>query len=191
MNTENLKDLEGKIIEGPLVIKPNLYYDYRGYFYENWNLKVFQQNIKDSLNFVQDNSSFSHKGVIRGLHFQISPLEQGKLVRVSAGSIFDVIVDLRIKSKTFSKWAGIKLSKENNKQLWIPNGFAHGFMSLKEETIVDYKVTNYWSKDHERSLLWSDKDINIKWPKGFDIKISKKDSSALTLKNLISNNELL
>ncbi len=190
MNTQNLKDLEGKIIEGPLIIKPNLYRDFRGYFFENWNLKIFKKFIKKSIDFVQDNSSYSYKGVIRGLHFQLSPFQQGKLIRVSSGSIFDVIVDLRLKSKTFSKWAGIELSEENNIQLWIPDGFAHGFISLEEETKVDYKVTNYWSKEHERSLLWSDKDINIKWPRGLDIKISDKDKSAFTLKDLIAKNEL-
>ena len=114
---------------------------------------------------MQENTSYSKKGVLRGLHYQLPPYPHGKLIRVSSGAIFDVIVDLRINSKTFSSWASIKLDDINKKQLWIPSGFAHGFLALSNRTTVHYKVTNFWSKAHERSILWSDKSIDIDWPK--------------------------
>ena len=190
MLIENLKDNQGEIIEGPKVISPLIFDDVRGFFYESWNLKLFKEKVNSEINFVQENTSSSKKGVLRGLHYQLPPFSQGKLVKVSSGSIFDVIVDLRLKSKTFLNWAFIELNDINKKQLWVPSGFAHGFLSLKDKTIVDYKVTNFWSRDHERSILWSDKSLNIDWPKGFNLIISSKDSMASSLEDLSFNKEL-
>lgn len=190
MLIESLKDSQNKIIEGPKVISPLIFDDERGFFYESWNFKIFKDKINSKVNFVQENTSFSKKGVLRGLHYQLPPFSQGKLVKVSTGSIFDVIVDLRRNSKTFTHWAFIELNDMNKKQLWVPSGFAHGFLSLTDKTIVDYKVTNFWSKDHERSILWSDKSLNIAWPKELNFIISNKDSMASTLKELSFNEEL-
>ena len=194
MNKECLKTQSGQSIEGPLVIKTNSFEDQRGLFYESWNSKIFNELVLDKVNFVQDNISFSKKGVLRGLHYQVNPFLQGKLVRCIKGKIFDVIVDLRTSSKTFLNWSSIFLSDKNNKQIWIPGGFAHGFLTISDEAIVKYKVTNYWNKDCERSLKWNDPDINIRWPiKEFNIKIpflSSKDVSAKTFIQAKENNDL-
>ena len=190
MLIENLKGSHNKIIEGPKVISPIVFDDERGFFYESWNSKIFKDNVKNEHNFVQENTSFSKKGVLRGIHYQLPPFSQGKLVKVSSGSIYDVIVDLRLNSKTFAHWAFIELNDINKKQLWIPSGFAHGFLSLADKTIVDYKVTNFWSKAHERSILWSDNALKIDWPKGLNFIISDKDSIASTLEELRLNKEI-
>lgn len=194
MNSDLLKTLSGQIIEGPIVNQTQKYNDQRGLFYESWNSKQFNQLVSKNINFVQDNISFSKKGVLRGLHYQLSPFLQGKLIRCIKGSIFDVIVDLRSKSKTFLGWSSISLSDKNCKQLWIPYGFAHGFLTTSDEAIVNYKVNNYWNKDYERSLKWSDPDLNIKWPiKEFNIDfpfLSKKDDSAQTLNEAKKNGEI-
>ena len=167
-----------KILEklnGLIVIQNQIFKDKRGYFTENYNQQKFFKIVKKKIFFVQDNLSVSKKGVIRGMHYQISPFEQGKLICVVKGKIFDVAVDIRKNSKTYGKHFSIILSNKNQKIMWIPEGFAHGFMSLEDDTIVKYKTTRFWSKKHERSILWNDKNINIKWPKINKFVISKKD----------------
>ena len=176
--------------EGPLILEPNIYSDNRGTFYESWNMKDFNKFVNEEIKFVQDNQSISHKGVLRGLHYQKNPMEQGKLVNCTYGSVYDVIVDLREESNTFTFWAGIELNDINKKQLWIPPGFAHGFISLEDNSIFAYKVTNYWSKKDERSLLWNDPKIKIKWPNLIDKIISKKDLGGFSLDDLELNDDL-
>ena len=125
----------------------------RGYLYETWNHKLSDEILKSDINFVQDTQSFSTRNTLRGLHYQINPEAQGKFVRATTGEIFDVIVDLRKDSNTFSKWVGVTLNSNNKKQLWIPAGFAHGFLTLSSEAIVEYKVTSFWNKDYEGHLF--------------------------------------
>ncbi len=147
-----------------IVIEPKVFSDPRGFFYESYRKKLFVQNgIKDD--FVQDNVSSSAKGVLRGLHYQNSPRAQAKLMRVLRGSVFDVAVDIRPKSKTFGKFFSILLSAENRKMFYIPKGFAHGFCVLEEGTEFMYKVSDYYSPEHERGILWSDPGLAIPWPK--------------------------
>lgn len=185
-----LKSNKLKKLNGPCIFNPKIFTDSRGYFFESWNQQLFNKIIQKNINFVQDNQSFSKKGVLRGMHYQLKPYDQGKLIRVLSGEIFDVIIDLRRDSETYSEWAGIKLSHENQKQLWIPSGFAHGFLTLLDSTIVQYKVTNYWSAKHEISLKWDDKDINIDWNlNAYKIRcldISKKDLNAFSFKEIES-----
>lgn len=167
-----------KILEklnGLIVIQNQIFKDKRGYFTENYNQQKFFKIVKKKIFFVQDNLSVSKKGVIRGMHYQISPFEQGKLICVVKGKIFDVAIDIRKNSKTYGKHFSIILSNKNQKIMWIPGGFAHGFMSLEDDTIVKYKSTKFWSKKHERSILWNDKNLNIKWPNQFKKIISNKD----------------
>ena len=159
-----LKTWKGENLKGPIVIQTKFFEDKRGLFYEGWNLKTFDNLISKRIDFVQDNFSYSKKGVIRGLHYQLEPFIQGKLIRCIKGSIFDVIVDLRKESKTFLDWTSIELSDENFKQLWVPGGFAHGFLTTSSESIVSYKVDNYWNEKYERTVKWNDKEININWP---------------------------
>ena len=149
-------------IEGLLIIKPDVFKDERGYFFESYNKGRF---AKEGLmmNFVQDNESKSSKGVLRGLHFQKPPFAQGKLVRVIKGSVMDVAVDLRKDSPTYGKWESVVLTEENKLQFWIPEGFAHGFVTLEDNTIFNYKCTNVYNKESEGSILWNDPDINIEW----------------------------
>lgn len=168
-----------------LIIQPVLFEDSRGWFMETFNENAFLEALK-SLNisrpkpFVQDNHSFSHRGVLRGLHYQASPHEQGKLVRVAKGAVYDVVVDIRKSSPTYLKWFGIELSCINNIMLWVPEGFAHGFVALEDDTHFLYKTTDYYHKDSERSILWSDPELGIKWPELGGYRISEKDSEALT-----------
>jgi dTDP-4-dehydrorhamnose 3,5-epimerase len=151
-------------ISGPALIKPKLIGDSRGYFMEAWKEAWFREHIED-VGFVQDNQSLSAQvGTIRGLHYQDAPVAQGKLVRCLKGAIFDVAVDIRPGSATFGQWVGATLSAENAEQLWVPEGFAHGFCTLEPDTIVFYKVTNPYSKDHDRGLAFDDPDIGIDWP---------------------------
>ena len=164
MITESITSLDGFKFEGPFLIKPQIYKDSRGFFLESWNQKEFDKSNSESIIFLQDNHSFSHKGVIRGLHYQEFPSEQGKLVRCIRGKIFDVLVDIRPDSKTFSKWSGVILSAENFYQLWIPEGFAHGFLVVSEEAEILYKTTNYWDASNEKTIIWNDPYLNIKWP---------------------------
>lgn len=159
-------------IDGLLIIKPKIFEDDRGYFYETYN-NTFLENIS----FVQDNESKSCKNVIRGMHFQIPPYEQGKLVRVIKGSVLDVAVDIRKESPTYKQWKSVVLSEWNKLMFWIPPGFAHGFRALEDDTIFFYKCTNYYNKESERSFIWNDPDINIDWFISEPI-ISEKDKNS-------------
>ncbi|MAD58622.1 MAG: dTDP-4-dehydrorhamnose 3,5-epimerase [Porticoccus sp.] len=154
--------------------------DSRGYFFELFHKTKFDTAIGENITFVQDNISKSSKGVLRGLHFQREPFTQGKLISVLAGEVFDVVVDLRKNSKTYSKWLGINLNGEDKKQLWVPPGFAHGFMTLSHEAFFYYKVTNFYSVNHEVTIDYADDNLSIKWPENVDMKISKKDQSGIS-----------
>jgi dTDP-4-dehydrorhamnose 3,5-epimerase len=167
-----------------VAIQHEVFEDERGYFYESFNLKKFQKLLNNNYTFVQDNHSKSSKGVLRGLHFQIKPFEQGKLISVIKGEIFDVAVDIRKKSPTFGKWVSQILSENNKIKLWIPPGFAHGFLSLKNNSQVVYKTTEFYNPSSERSILWNDPDLKIKWPKLKKVTLSEKDSKASFLKEL-------
>ena len=175
----------GEKISGLLLIKPNIFYDERGLFLESWNKKIFDKILanenQEIFELVQENHSKSKKGVLRGLHYQRQPYAQAKLVRCISGLVFDVVLDLRKESKTFGKWAGINLSAEHYNQLWIPKGFAHGFLTLSNFAEINYKTTNFWYKEYEMSILWNDKTINIKWPlQNLDSQliINQKDNNA-------------
>ena len=186
---------KGNLIVGPLIIKPKIFFDDRGYFFESWNHSEFNQIISRQVNFVQDNHSQSKFGVLRGLHYQMRPKAQAKLIRCTKGEIFDVLVDIRKDSNTYGEWSSIVLNEQNKLQFWIPEGFAHGFISLKDFSEVQYKTNEYWDKDYERSLSWKDQDIKIKWPlansdKKNKIIINDKDSIAPNLKKLEKYGEL-
>ena len=157
-----------------LVIEPKVFGDARGFFYESFNQKAFNQATGLNLNFVQDNHSRSSKGVLRGLHYQIQQ-PQGKLVRVVRGAVFDVAVDIRKGSPTFGQWVGMELSEENHQQLWIPAGFAHGFMVTSETAEFLYKTTDYYAPEYERCIAWDDPDIGIQWPSDVNPQLSPKD----------------
>ena len=146
-----------------LIIEPKVFRDDRGWFFESFNEKDLSQVIGHSVTFVQDNHSSSKKGVLRGLHYQTEQT-QGKFVRVCLGSVFDVVVDLRETSGTFGQWVGVELSAENKKQMWIPEGFAHGFLVLSDEAEFLYKTTDYWHAASEQCIVWDDSDLNIQWP---------------------------
>ncbi|TWI64221.1 dTDP-4-dehydrorhamnose 3,5-epimerase [Pseudoduganella lurida] len=167
-------------IEGLLVIEPTVFGDDRGFFYESFNAQKFADLTGVTLPFVQDNHSRSARGVLRGLHYQIRQA-QGKLVRVTAGSVFDVAVDLRRASPTFGKWFGVELSAENKRQFWIPPGFAHGFAVTSEFAEFLYKTTDYYAPEHERALLWNDPAVGIDWPIDGVPLLSAKDQKALAL----------
>jgi len=164
------------------VITPKVFEDDRGFFLESYNKKEFAKNNID-VNFVQNNHSHSSKGVLRGLHFQVEPFAQDKLVRVTRGKVFDVAVDLRKNSKTFGKWAGVELTEDNKKMFFIPKGFAHAFLTLSDNVDFTYKVSNFYSAEHDRGLLWNDSDIGIKWPIKNPI-LSEKDQKQPKLKDL-------
>ena len=168
-------------IEGLLIIKPDVFKDDRGYFYESYNKERFAK-AGLTMDFVQDNESKSAKGVLRGLHFQKPPYAQGKLVRVIKGAVMDVAVDLRKDSPTYGKWESVVLTEENKLQFWIPEGFAHGFVTLEDDTIFAYKCTNVYNKESEGSLLWNDPDINIEWNIENPI-LSEKDKVSPLFKN--------
>lgn len=163
-----------------IVLEPKVFGDDRGFFFESFNAKAFEQATGLKPDFVQDNHSKSTKHVLRGLHYQIQN-PQGKLVRVVQGEVYDVAVDLRKSSKTFSQWVGVHLSAENKKQLWVPEGFAHGFLVLSETAEFLYKTTNYYTPDFERSLLWNDPFIKIQWPIEDIPVLSIKDQQAKIL----------
>ena len=160
--------------------KRQVYGDARGFFFESFNAKDFQSAVGVKVDFVQDNHSKSARGVLRGLHYQIKH-PQGKLVRVVAGEVFDVAVDIRRNSPSFGRWMGAHLSAENHRQIWIPPGFAHGFLVLSESAEFLYKTTDYWYPEHERSLIWNDPQINIKWPSSTRPVLSAKDEVAPSL----------
>ena len=163
-----------------LVFEPKVFGDERGFFMESFNQKVFEEAVGRTVSFVQDNHSKSAKNVLRGLHYQIKN-PQGKLVRVTEGAVFDVAVDLRQSSPTFGKWVGEILSAENKKQLWIPEGFAHGFLVLTDTAEFLYKTTDYYYGEFDRSLLWSDTELDIKWPIEIEPTLSAKDIAGKTL----------
>jgi dTDP-4-dehydrorhamnose 3,5-epimerase len=163
-----------------LVFEPKVFGDARGFFFESFNARDFEQLTGLDLQFVQDNHSKSGRGVLRGLHYQIQH-PQGKLVRVVQGEVFDVAVDLRRSSPTFGRWVGQTLSAENHKQMWIPPGFAHGFVVLSETAEFLYKTTDYWFPEHERSLLWDDPELGIDWPIDFTPQLAAKDAAAKRL----------
>lgn len=163
-----------------LILEPKVFGDARGFFFESFNVKVFREATGLNVDFVQDNHSRSSKRVLRGLHYQIQE-PQGKLVRVVQGEVFDVAVDLRRSSKTFGKWVGAVLSEKNRRQLWIPEGFAHGFLVLSSVADTLYKATNFYSPQHERSLIWSDGDVGITWPIKENLILSKKDMASKRL----------
>jgi dTDP-4-dehydrorhamnose 3,5-epimerase len=165
-------------IEGLVVLEPRVFADDRGAFFESFNLTRFREATGLDIDFVQDNHSISHKGVLRGLHYQVAPHAQGKLVRVVRGAAWDVAVDIREGSPTFGKWAAVELTAANRKQFWIPAGFAHGFLALEDGTEFLYKTTAYWQGASERSIRWDDRTIGISWPlKGAPI-LSPKDAEA-------------
>jgi len=169
-------EISKTILEGLLIIKPDVFRDDRGYFFESFNNEKFSKEGLD-VRFMQDNESLSMKGVIRGLHFQIPPFEQAKLVRVVKGSALDVAVDIRKSSPTYGEWTSVLLTGENKWMFWIPAGFAHGFATLEQDTVFFYKCTKVYNKESERSILWNDPDINIKWGIEKPI-ISERDKSA-------------
>ena len=162
------------------VIEPTVFEDERGFFFESFNHKKFEEAIGRSVTFVQDNHSKSSKGVLRGLHYQLPPHAQGKLVRVVQGEVFDVAVDIRKSSQTYGQWVAEVLSSENKKQLWIPEGFAHGFLTLSETAEFLYKTTDYYAKQYERSIVWNDVSLSIEWPSTINPLVSEKDSAATT-----------
>jgi dTDP-4-dehydrorhamnose 3,5-epimerase len=167
-------------IAGPLIIEPKVFGDERGFFLESWNAATFAKTGLD-LTFVQDNHSRSQKGVLRGMHFQ-NPLPQGKLVRVVRGAVFDAIVDLRKSSPTFGKWTGVVLSAENKRLFWVPEGFAHGFLTLEDDTDFLYKCTSAYLPQNECSLAWDDPDVGIEWPlDGITPILSAKDAVGVPL----------
>lgn len=150
-------------IHDVLIIEPRCYEDTRGFFFESYNQREFDSAINDSIKFVQDNHAKSYKDVVRGLHYQMQHV-QAKLVRVVTGCVFDVVVDMRLDSPTFGNWVGVELSSDNKKQLWIPKGMAHGYLTMSDEAEFCYKTTDYWDPASERCLKWNDPTLNIKWP---------------------------
>ena len=194
--------VEALAIPGLLLLTPQVFGDDRGFFFESWNGPRFAQALAANagqpsaeVQFVQDNHSRSARGVLRGLHYQLPPHPQGKLVRCCAGEIFDVAVDLRRGSATFGRWAGVRLSAANHRQLWVPPGFAHGFLSLAENSEVLYKTTDVWYRECERSLRWDDPAIAIAWPLE-DLEgpsgpsLSDKDAEAPRLEELVAAGEV-
>ncbi|ELY2716775.1 dTDP-4-dehydrorhamnose 3,5-epimerase, partial [Cronobacter sakazakii] len=151
-------------ISDVLIFEPKVFGDDRGFFFESFNQKTFMEAVGRKVTFVQDNHSKSACGVLRGLHYQLDPYAQGKLVRCVVGEVFDVAVDIRKNSTTFGKWVGVNLSADNKRQLWIPEGFAHGFLVLSETAEFVYKTTNYYNPESDRGIIWNDEDISIEWP---------------------------
>ena len=164
-----------------LLIEPQVFNDNRGFFFESFNQNKLEEAMGKKINFVQDNHSKSIKGVLRGLHYQLPPKAQGKIVRVIQGEVFDVVVDLRQSSPTFGKWVGEIISANNKKQLWVPEGFAHGFVALSDTAEVLYKTTDFYSKEHEQAIRWDDETLSIQWPIK-DISLSAKDETAQSFK---------
>jgi dTDP-4-dehydrorhamnose 3,5-epimerase len=172
-------------IEGLLIVKPQVFEDERGYFFESYNKERFK-NAGLDLSFVQDNESKSQKNVLRGLHFQRPPYAQGKLVRVVKGAVLDVAVDLRKESPTYGQWEAVELSEENKLMYWIPPGFAHGFLTLRDETVFTYKCTNVYNRESEGSILWNDPEIGIDWQIKDTPILSEKDKQAPRFRDFVS-----
>jgi dTDP-4-dehydrorhamnose 3,5-epimerase len=167
-------------IPGVLVIEPRVFGDARGFFFESWNRRAFAEALGRDVEFVQDNHSASERNVLRGLHYQVRQA-QGKLVRVVAGEVYDVAVDLRRSSPTFGKWVGERLSADNHRMMWVPPGLAHGFLVLSERAEFLYKTTDYYAPEHERSLLWNDPALGIDWPLAGAPLLKPKDASGTPL----------
>ena len=162
-----------------ILIEPKVFGDERGFFFESFNQRAFNEATGTDYQFVQDNHSRSAKGVLRGMHYQLPPHAQGKLVRVVQGAVFDVAVDIRKSSPTFGQWVGAELSADNHRQLWIPPGFAHGFLTLTESAQFLYKTTDYYAPQHEQCIVWNDPDLAIAWPDvGIPPKLSIKDNAS-------------
>ncbi|MCM2131840.1 dTDP-4-dehydrorhamnose 3,5-epimerase [Larsenimonas rhizosphaerae] len=161
-----------------ILFEPRVFGDERGFFFESFNQKQFDEAVGRHIEFVQDNHSRSSQGVLRGLHYQLAPYAQGKLVRVVEGEVFDVAVDLRESSPTFGQWVGAHLSAENKHQLWVPEGFAHGFVVLSESADFLYKTTDFYAPKHERSIRWDDETLAIDWPLSGDVSVSEKDAAS-------------
>jgi dTDP-4-dehydrorhamnose 3,5-epimerase len=170
-------------VDGPVLLRPSVLVDERGYFFEAYSARHANDALGQRITFVQDNQSRSHNGVLRGLHYQLPPRSQGKLIRVIRGAVCDIVVDLRRSSQTFGEWHAFDLSESNSAQLWVPPGFAHGFMALSDPTDVIYKVTEYYSPEHDRSIRWDDPDIGIEWPLDGNPILSDKDANAPYLRD--------
>ena len=203
-DTSPLHTSSDVLVDGPLLITPSVFSDTRGFFFESWNINSFRESLLASglasndvydIKFCQDNHSSSVCGVLRGLHYQIQPQPQGKLVRCSLGEIFDVAVDLRRDSPTFGSWVSAILSSSNFQQMWIPAGFAHGFLTLSQIAEVQYKATGFWNKNCERSLYWNDPSLAIAWPlKDLGLSeplLSNKDKCAFFLKSYLDSDEVI
>jgi dTDP-4-dehydrorhamnose 3,5-epimerase len=175
-----------KVLTDAIVFKPRVFEDDRGYFYESFNEGVFEALTGCTVNFIQDNQSYSSKGTLRGLHFQTGDSAQAKLVRVTKGSAYDVAVDLRPDSPTFKQWYGVKLSEENHLQFFIPRGFAHAFVALEDNTIFQYKVDNYYSSVNDGGVIWNDEELGITWPE-IELELSQKDNNLPELNELNLN----
>jgi len=179
-------NVEETYLNGCFVITPKLHYDNRGFFFESFNKNNFEKALGLTINFVQDNHSVSNKGVLRGLHFQTDDFAQAKLLRVVKGSVLDICVDIRPDSETFGQYFSIILDDIDHKQLFIPRGFAHGFLALQDQTIFNYKCNNYYSKNHESGLLYNDTTLNIDWNFPLsDIILSEKDRALPTFESLL------
>ena len=172
-------------IEGVVILEPKIFGDARGYFYESYSVKDFGEKVREGVVFVQDNQSLSSYGVLRGLHFQKPPHAQSKLVRVVQGRVLDVAVDIRKGSPTYGKHVAVELSGENHRQLFIPKGFAHGFVALTDYAEVFYKTNEYWHKESEGSIRWDDPTLNIQWPLDVNPCLSEKDAAAPFFKDAI------
>ena len=203
MPAETLRTASGQALSGPLLLTPQVFSDDRGFFYESWNERRFRCDLiaagmsateAETIQFRQDNHSRSSRGVLRGLHFQLPPEPQDKLVRCSVGAVFDVAVDLRRDSPSYGNWVGAELSAENHQQLWVPVGFAHGFLTLTELAEVQYKASGFWNRDCERSLRWNDPALKISWPLertgGKEPLLTTKDRSAPLLSELEATGEM-
>lgn len=168
------------LIPDVLLVEPDVYGDARGFFYESWNQRRFDEAVGREVRFVQDNHSLSARNVLRGLHYQVRQ-PQGKLVRVTAGEVYDVAVDLRRSSPTFGRWVGERLSAENRHMFWIPEGFAHGFVVLSETAEFLYKATDYYAPEHDRALLWNDPALGIEWPHRGEPLLKPRDAAGTPL----------
>ena len=168
---------------GVLILEPSIAWDERGFFSESWSRREFAKAIGLDVDFVQDGQSGSKRGVLRGLHYQVPPAQQAKLVRVVTGSVFDVALDLRQSSPTFGQWFGVELSSEDHRQVWIPSGMAHGYVATSDWAVVCYKATAYYSPVSERAIRWDDPDVAINWPLENDPLLSEKDAEALHLRD--------
>ena len=185
MQVEPLRSPQGDTIAGPLLISPRAFGDERGWFFESWNQRTFDEAVGEAVLFAQDNHSRSVQGVLRGLHYQVAPEPQAKLVRATIGEIFDVAVDIRQSSTTFGQWVGARLSADNKQQLWVPEGFAHGFLTLSSVAEVQYKTRGFWNRACERAIRWDDTSLGIQWPLdqlgGAEVSLSGKDADAPSL----------